>query len=240
MAKIGSFFIDRFLNGGVPLILMGALWLLLWLFPWFQDYINDPHWGHNFAESMAFLAVGLAYFNRKPLSDIIALLSALLIIPTALELLPHNITAVIAAVLVAAIIVDFVAERKHEGYTSSNRTSSFFKKYFPVIWFVLLASLAITYFAIRLPAGTYETDIDTIIFDALSLPLLTLLILENLAGFNHGWLKYLSFFWGMGIMIAVLSFMFDEPATWPVFGFVSLVTLFGIICLSVYRKANQI
>lgn len=85
---------DSFVNAGTPPILMGGMWLLLWLFPWRPAFIAEPHWGHNYAQSLAFLCVGLAYFSRWFLSEVLAFIASLLVIPAALELLPHPVTAI--------------------------------------------------------------------------------------------------------------------------------------------------
>ena len=63
---------------------MGILWLWLWVFPWYKAYVAEPHWGHNYAEALAFICVGLSYFNRRLLSDWLALLAALGVIPASL------------------------------------------------------------------------------------------------------------------------------------------------------------
>ena len=111
MNRFIGFFQDRLLNSGTALVLMGAQWLYLWVFPWYQSYLRNPHWGHNYAEAIAFLAVGLAYFNRRLLSHVLAFVATLLIIPASLELLPHSLTAIIGAVLVTIVIIDIIVTR---------------------------------------------------------------------------------------------------------------------------------
>ena len=98
----------KYVNVGTPMVLMGVLWLYLWVFPWYEAYVYDPRWGHNYAEALAFLAVGLAYFNRRFISDVLALLAATLIIPASLELISHPVTAIAGGVLVALIILDMI------------------------------------------------------------------------------------------------------------------------------------
>ena len=53
MNRFIGFFQDRLLNSGTALVLMGAQWLYLWVFPWYQSYLRNPHWGHNYAEAIA-------------------------------------------------------------------------------------------------------------------------------------------------------------------------------------------
>lgn len=92
-------------------MLMGILWLWLWVFPWYKAYVAEPHWGHNYAEALAFICVGLSYFNRRLLSDWLALLAALGVIPASLELLPTPVTAITGGVCATLIILDIIIER---------------------------------------------------------------------------------------------------------------------------------
>jgi len=240
MYKWSRIVVDKCINGGFPLLLMGALWLGLWLFPWFHEYLENPHWGHNFSESMAFLSVGLAYFNRRFLSNVFALLAAALIIPVALELLPHNITAVASAVLIVPIIIDIIVERDRQHdllQPSQPGAASLVKKYLPCFSYIFLATLALTYFLIRLPAGTWETNPDTVVFDALLLPFVVVLLIEKLFEKpGRTWPALLAFFTGMGIMIALLIMLTDQPETWPVLIFVLLVTCVAAAVLIVSRE----
>lgn len=222
---------------------MGVLWLGLWLFPWFPEYLENPHWGHNFSESMAFLSVGLAYFNRRFLSNLFALLAAALIVPVALELLPHNITAVASAVLILLIIIDIIIERggQHDLFEPSQQgAASWLNKYLPCFSYIFLATLALTYFLIRLPAGTWETDPDTVVFDALLLPFVAVLLVEKLCEKpGRTWHAFLAFFSGMGIMIVLLIMLADQPETWPVLILVLLVTCVAAAILITSRRTGS-
>jgi hypothetical protein len=240
MRKLASIVTEKCINGGFPLLLMGIFWLGLWLFPWFPEYVQNPHWGHNFSESMAFLSVGLAYYNRRFLSYLFSTLAAALIIPVSLELLPHNITAVTSAILVCLIIIDIIVERKSQRdllQASSPRTSSWLRKYLPYLSYIFLATLALSYFLIRVPAGTYETDSDTVVFDALLLPLVAVLLLEKLTESpGRTWPAIMAFFSGMGVMIVLLIMLSDQPETWPVLIFMLLVTCLALIALLISRR----
>ncbi|MGD8997555.1 MAG: hypothetical protein PVH80_05555, partial [Anaerolineae bacterium] len=80
----------KYLNIGTPLVLIGSLWLYLWVFQWYDAYLYDPRWGHNYLEAAAFLVAGLAYFNRRLISHYLSLVAAVMIVPVSLELLPHS------------------------------------------------------------------------------------------------------------------------------------------------------
>ena len=240
MNKLAIVVAEKCINGGFPLLLMGIFWLGLWLFPWYPEYLQNPHWGHNFSESMAFLSVGLAYYNRRLLSDLFALLATALIIPVSLELLPHNITAITSAIFTGLIIIDIIIERKHQHdwlQPSSPQTSARLQKYVPCFSYVFLSMLALSYFLIRLPAGTYETDADTLVFDALLLPFVVVLLIEQVTDKPaRTWSTILAFFFGMGVMIVLLIMLRDQPETWPVLVFMLLVTCLALMALLASRS----
>ncbi|MGA2158008.1 MAG: hypothetical protein ABSG90_02190 [Dehalococcoidia bacterium] len=232
--------IDKtYINGGLPLLLMGFLWLGLWLFPWYQSFLQNPHWGHNYGESMAFLAVGLAFFNRRTFSWILAFLATILIVPISLEWLPHPDTAAISAVLIILIVIDIIVERNRKAdlFAPSEQEAARLKKWLTCLSYIMLASLGLIYYLIRLPAGTYETDADVQAFDALLIPFVVILLIEALAG-KEGrvWPSYLAFFFGMGIMDVLLIMQLDQPETWPVLAFTLVVTILGILVVIFARR----
>lgn len=233
---------EKFINGGTPLLLMGAQWLYLWLFLWYKTYLEDPRWGHNYVMSLAFLAVGLAYFNRRLLSDILSLIAAALVIPASLALLPHSITSVISATLVMLIIVDIIIERRNPLFIQMTTSSvvAWLKKYLLCFSFVLLVSLPPCYFLVELAAGTCDSDIDSMLFDVALLPFIILLLLEKLPIVkNKVLVKRSGFFWGMITMVVILSLMIDQPEVLPNLIFTALVTLAGLATLLMMRRARD-
>jgi hypothetical protein len=233
---------EKFLNGGTALVLMGALWLYLWVFPWYGSYVAYPQWGHNYAEAAAFLAVGLAYFNRRLITCVLAFLAASIIIPTSLELLPHPVTASINGALLVLIIIDMLIERKrqHDLLLPPNKPLGFWlKKHLPRFSYIMLAHMALLYFLVRLPIGTYETDIVTKVYDGMLFPFVILLLLEEMPGmFNGALARRLSYFWGMAAMIASLALLWNQPATWPTMAVTLIFTLAGILALVFRTKTT--
>jgi hypothetical protein len=240
MNRFVGFFHDRLLNGGTALLLMGSQWLYLWVFPWYQSYIRNPHWGHNYAEAIAFLGLGLAYFNRRLVSQVLAFIATLLIIPASLELLPHSLTAMIGAALVTAVIVDIIVERKRQydlGQPANRQLAYWLKRHLPRFSFIMLAHIALIYFLVRLVSGTYETDLVTKVFDGLLFPFVFILLLEDMTGITKETLvKPLGFFWGMSTMIISLGVLSNQPETRPIMVFNVVVTILGIIALAAKRK----
>lgn len=241
MNRLADSFSEKFLNGGTALALMGAQWLYLWVFPWYVAYRSNPLWGHNYAEAMAFLAVGLAYFNRRLTSHVLAFLATVLIIPTSLELLSTPITASISGALLVLVILDMLVERKRQQdlFQPPNKPLGFWlKKHLPRFSYIMLAHMALLYFAVRLPAGTYETDIVTKVYDGMLFPFVILLILEEMPGIFNGRLaRRLAYFWGMAAMIASLALLANQPATWPTLAVTVIFTLAGILALVFKTKA---
>ena len=43
MSKLARVVVSNFINVGTPLLLMGVLWLYLWVFPWYKAYLTEPH-----------------------------------------------------------------------------------------------------------------------------------------------------------------------------------------------------
>jgi hypothetical protein len=237
--------VEKYLNVGTPLVVMGAMWLYLWAFPWRASYFGDPRWGHNYAESMAFLAVGLAVFNGRLVSDWLSLLSALLIVPVSLELWPVPITAILAAVLVVLIAVDMIVERRRKDdlFQGSNRRLTFWlKRHLLRFAFFMLAHLALIYYFVRLPGGTYEDELVTQVYDAMLIVFMVLAMLEG--SVKQLWdvpPQYLGFFWGMlmmivSLLILILQYWQTEPIVLLVI--TGVLTAVGIAALVKTRQAD--
>jgi len=233
--------VTKYVNVGTPLVLMGALWLYLWMFPWYEAYVHDPRWGHNYAEALAFLAVGLAYFNRRFISDVLALLTATLIVPASLELVSHPVTAIAGGVLVALIILDMIVERGREedlGQPSNRRLRFWLKGHLPTFAYVMLGHLALVYFLVRLPGGTYENDLVTKVYDGMLVPFALLAILERpVRTLGSIPTAQLGFFWGMLTIIVSLILLIGQPETWVTLGITVVVTVLGVVALIANREA---
>jgi hypothetical protein len=243
MYKWIEIILDKYINGGTALVLMGGQWLYLWVFPWYIAYINDPQWGHNYAEAIAFLAVGLAYFSRRSLSHVLAFLATLLIIPASLELLPHPMTAITGAVLLVLVILDMIIERRRKKdllQLPGQPLNFWVKKHVPRFSYLMLGHMALIYFLVRLPLGTYETDLVTKVYDGMLIIFIILILLEDMSGIVDGILvKRMTFFWGMITMIVSLILLFDQPETWPTLALTLLVTLIGVTALLIKRTSAK-
>lgn len=225
----------KYVNVGTPLVLMGALWLYLWVFWWYDAYVYDPRWGHNYLEAAAFLIVGLAYYNRRLISDLLALLAATLIVPVSLELLPHWATAITGGVLIVLTIIDMIVERKRETdllQPAKRRFSFWLKGHLLRFAFVMLAHLALIYFLVRLPLGTYEDELVTKVFDAALIVIAVLGLLDGaVKKLGSISVLHLGFFAGMASLIASLVILIGQPETWVCMAIVLFVTIVAVIAL---------
>lgn len=243
MREIAVKFKVKYINGGSVLIWMGALWLYLWLFPWYESYVNNPDWGHNYSEAGAFLILGIAYYNRRIVSDILAFISTLLIIPASLELIPHFITAITSGILLVLVIADVVIERKRDQdlFIPSDRQKAFWlKKHIPRFSYIMLAHIALIYFLVRLPLGTYETELVTKVFDGMLFPLMLLLTLEDMPNFfKSDRTKYTGFFWGMLVVIVSLAILAVQPETIPLLILSLVLTAVSVLFFFAGGKSSE-
>jgi len=233
--------VRKYLNAASALVLMGATWLYLWSGPWRAAYINDTRWGHNYAEALAFLTVGLALLNGRLASDWLALLSSILIVPVSLELWPVPVTAILAGFLALLVIADMIVERGREtdlGQGSNRRLTFWLKRHLLRFALLMLAHLALIYYWIRLPSGTYEDVLETKVYDAMLFVFVVLALMEGPVKKLFGIATpLLSFFWGMLMMWVALALLIHQRETWPVLGLTVAVTAVGVVALVVQRQA---
>lgn len=77
-----KFDINKILNSGNGIFLLGLLWLIFWIGPALFLFQEDPRWGHNFAIPILFIIVGLAYNINKNSIQITAAIASYITIPT--------------------------------------------------------------------------------------------------------------------------------------------------------------
>jgi hypothetical protein len=241
MGKLAKLVVERFTSAGTPLLLMGIMWLFLWVFPWYRAYVAEPHWGHNYAEALAFLCVGLAYFHRRFLSDVLAFLASLLVIFASLELLPHPVTAIAGGIIAALIIIDMVIERgrKDDLAQPANRRLAFWlKRHTMRFALIMLGHIALVYYLVRLPAGTYETELVTKVYDGMLLVFVMLALMEGAVQTLWGAaIQLLGFSWGMLTIIVALAILSSQPETWPFLGLSLIVVALAIASLVASRRS---
>jgi hypothetical protein len=189
--------------------------------------------------------VGLAYFNHRLISDVLAFVASMLIIPAALELVPHPATAIAGAALLGLIILDTIVERGRKedlGQPSNRRLSFWLKGHVLRFAYVMLGHLALIHFLVRLPGGTYETDLVTIVYNGMSLPFLTLALLDgSIRGRWAARVARVGFLWGMLTMVTALIILFHQPETRVFLGITLAISALATVALIVdHRSAKNI
>ena len=103
----------------------------------------------------------------------------------------------------------------------------------------MLGHLALTYFLVRLPGGTYETELVTKVYDGMSVPFLLVALLEGsvraLGGIPTA---RLGFFWGMLTTLVSLILLTNQPETWVCLGITVVVGVLAIIALVISRRST--
>ena len=84
---------------GSGLILTGLIWLYLWVFQWYVFFLFDARWAHNFAYPLILLTIGVAYKGKKMSTDLLASISAFMIIPTSTGLISGTYSTYIVGII---------------------------------------------------------------------------------------------------------------------------------------------
>jgi hypothetical protein len=143
------------LDIGTGLILTGLFWIYLWLFPHFQAFIEDPRWAHNFAYPIILLTMGVAYKGKKMSTDLIAAISAFLIIPTESGVISGMQSTTITSVLLVITFLSLAAEkgRKQELLFFQHRWRRWLKKHSLTFSFLFLMHMPFIYWFTRVLYG---------------------------------------------------------------------------------------
>ena len=103
----------------------------------------------------------------------------------------------------------------------------------------MLAHLALIYYFVRLPFGTYEDELVTKVYDAMLIVFMVLAMLEG--SVKQLWgipPQILSFFWGMLMMVVSLILLFWQAETRILLVITLAVSVVGIIALIRNRQAE--
>ena len=132
-------------------------------------------------------------------------------------------------------IIDMIIERKRETdllQPASRRFAFWLKGHVLRFAFVMLAHLALISFLVRLPLGTYETDLVTKVFDAALIPIAILGLLDGaVKKLGSISVPQLGFFAGMATIIVSLVILISDPATWVCMAIALIVTIAAIVAL---------
>jgi hypothetical protein len=242
------------INIGTGLILTGLFWLYFWVFPWFQAFVKDPRWAHNFAFPLILITVGVAYHGKKLSTDLIAVFSAFMIIPTESGVITglQSTYLVITLLIIALLLLTVERGRKEELLFFQHRWRRWFKKHLLAFSFLFLMHMAFIYWFSRAFFGEpmptnlpNESPFNPMHWATASYNLLVLpLGLMGMAERFRGTLRriiastQLGYWWSLMIIIVGITMMAILSGAWIMFGGPLLVAL-AILVVSIIAYSNR-
>jgi hypothetical protein len=180
--------LNKFMNSGNGILLLGILWLIFWLLPAFSLFEEDPRWGHNYAIPILFITVGLAYNINKISCQLIAVFASYLTIPTLLAFWPWETATIISLAFLFIFVVFYLIEsyRKTELINPNQRLKSWLKIHPMSFAYIGLVHMSLIFFLVRwfnpdpfLEFLPIEHHASTSIFNAMLLVLVVIAIMER-------------------------------------------------------------
>jgi len=140
---------------GSGLIMTGLFWLYLWVFQWYVFFLFDARWAHNFAYPLILLTIGVAYKGKKTSTDLLASISAFIIIPTETGLISGTHSTYIVGIILLIILLLLVTERgkKQELLFFQHRSRRWLKKHMLTFAFLFLLHMPFIYWFTRVLFG---------------------------------------------------------------------------------------
>jgi hypothetical protein len=202
---------DKVMTSSNGFFIQGIAWLIFWIGPAFFLFKEDPRWGHNFALPIIFITVGLAFYFRKISCQLIAVISAFIIVPTMLAFWSWSIATGIAIGLLGLMIILYLAEkgRESELVHPNPRLNAWLKIHLLTFAYIGLAHMSLVFFLVRWfnpePFSTYlpfEHHLSTSIFNAMLFILVFFAILEHFVKkLGRYQVAKVGFSWAMLMMI---------------------------------------
>jgi len=245
---------SKVINLGTGLILTGVFWLYFWIFQWFQYFVEDPRWAHNFAYPLILITVGIAYYEKKLSTDIAAVASAFMIIPTESGFISglQSTYVVIAILLILFVLLAIERARKEELLFFQHRWRRWLKQHMMVFAFLFLMHMAFIYWFSRaffgepmptnLPA---ESPLDPIHWGTASFNILVLPMgLMGMAERFRGTLRRtvtstkLGYWWAIIIIVVGIAMLGVASGAWQMFAPPLLVAIIILILSIVAYKSK--
>ncbi len=209
--------INKIMNSGGGMLIMGLLWLIFWLGPAFFLFERDTRWGHNYAIPLLFINVGLARFVNKISCQLTATVGSFLTIPILLAFWPWDLSTLISGSFLAIFLVLYLIERNRETelINPNSRLRSWLKMHLLTFAYIGLAHMPLIFFLVRwynpepfLRYLPFEHHVSTSIFNAMLLTLTIIAIMERfvkkLGSFR---MERAGFYWSIMMIIIPILFI---------------------------------
>jgi hypothetical protein len=146
-----KFNINKRLNAGNGILLLGILWLIFWIGPALFLFQEDPRWGHNFAIPILFILVGFAYNVNKNSVQITAAIASYITIPTFLGFWTWDTATFISIAFLILILILYLTERYREKelFNPNKRADFWLKKHTMTFAYIGLVHMSLIFFFVR-------------------------------------------------------------------------------------------
>ena len=143
--------INKHLNSGTGILLMGVLWLIFWIGPAFFLFEEDSRWGHNYAIPILFITVGLAYNINKISCQLTAVIASYLTIPILLGFWRWDLGTIVALVFLCVFLILYLAEgsSKTELIDPNQRLKAWLKIHAMTFAYIGLVHMSFIFFFVR-------------------------------------------------------------------------------------------
>ena len=141
---------------GFGLFFMGLSYLIFWLTPAGIDaYMYDPRWAHNWAYAIIILVVGLAWYQKSPLSRTIALIQSFMLPLTASgsynALRMTYITLIVGAIWIAVTTIERLTGKMFFQERLSKRNWNWVNLHTLIVAWILIGHMGLVFFVGRAP-----------------------------------------------------------------------------------------
>lgn len=182
---------EKFMTAGSGILMQGVFWLVFWLGPAFRLFEADPRWSHNFAMSIIFITIGLAYHFRKISCQVLAVFASFLTIPTFLAFWPGVEATFAASIMLGITILLFLidSQRGVELVNPNPRLKAWLKIHLLNFAYLGLAHMPFIFFLVRwynpqpflnyLPVENRIADLPTAAYNLMLLLFVPLAIMER-------------------------------------------------------------
>jgi hypothetical protein len=180
--------LDKFMNSGNGILILGILWLVFWIGPAFFLFMEDQRWGHNYAIPILFICVGLAYNINKNSCMITAAIASYITIPVLLAFWSWDIGTIVSGVFLVFILVLYVLERNRETelIKPNQRLNFWLKTHSMTFAYIGLVHMTFIFFFVRwfnpdpfLEFLPIEHHVSTSLFNGMLIILTILAIMER-------------------------------------------------------------
>nr|MDO8109873.1 hypothetical protein [Candidatus Sigynarchaeota archaeon] len=165
----------RFMNPGFGLFIMGLVYIIWWVMPIPIEYFDaDPRWAHNWAYAIIITTAGASWYQKTPVSRIIASVQAFMLPVTA----SGSVNTILMTIITIAIAIGWVVvvgiERSHKkpllGEKLSKRATLWLTLHSQVVTWLLIAHMGFVFLLSRAPFENQLQSIGTYIAFLANLP----------------------------------------------------------------------